>query len=43
MKFNKNKLKKNSLKTKNFIKNNDFDVYTPKRNLYIKAKLLSML
>jgi hypothetical protein len=43
MKFNEKKIKKNSLKIKDFIKNNNFDVYALKKNFYIKARLLSIM
>ena len=42
-KYNKNVLIKNSLEIKNFIKNNEFDIYVPKMILNIRAKLWSYL
>lgn len=42
-KFNRDKLKHNTKNIKSFIKNNQFDVYTPKREVFIIWKLLTFL
>lgn len=41
--FDEKKLNKNSVKIRDFIKNNSFDVYTPYKDIFIKWKLLSKL